>query len=148
MNPVAIMMVVHATLTAASTDSYTQAFHLLNETGRPMVVLVGADWCPACVTMKESVIPQARREGLLSGVNFAQINMDRQPELAQQILEAGSKIPQLVLYQKNPDGTWKRDQLIGLQSVGSISALISRVGAGVPQPEVSSVRSVIETIIE
>ncbi len=126
MSPVAIMLVVHATLTAANTDSYSYAYHSLNEEGRPMVVLVGADWCPACVTMKESVIPEAKRGGVFSAVNFAQVNLDKEPDLAKSIMTGGT-IPQLILFQKSSDGSWRRDQLTGLQSLTSIAHLIGKV---------------------
>lgn len=142
MNPVAIMLVVHATLTAANTDNYTQAYRALNEEGRPMVVLVGADWCPACVTMKESVIPEAQRGGLFSTVNFAQVNLDKQPDLAKQIMVGGT-IPQLVLFQKSADGNWQRDQLTGLQSLPSIANLVSKVGAKTSPVVVESVPVIV-----
>lgn len=143
MNPVAIMLVVHATLTAASTDSYSHAYRSLNEEGRPMVVLVGADWCPACVTMKESVIPEAKRGGLFSAVNFAQVNLDHEPDLAKQVMTGGT-IPQLVLFQKASDGSWRRDQLTGLQSISSVANLVGKVGAG-PAPVMAGRVTVVDS---
>lgn len=123
MNPVAIMLVVHATLTSASTENYVNAHQAMNLTGQPMVVLVGADWCPACVTMKESVLPEVKRNGDLSGVGFAKVNLDQEPELAQQLL-SGTTIPQLLVVEKNPDGGLKQTRFTGLQSSSLIASTI------------------------
>ena len=123
MNPVAIMLVVHATLTSASTESYNYAYQAMNLTGQPMVVLVGADWCPACVTMKDSVIPEAKRNGALNGVAFAKVNLDEQPELAKQLL-SGTTIPQLLVVEKNPDGKFKQTRFKGLQSSSTIASTV------------------------
>ena len=45
-------------LSVVSADaSYAEAHKAMMETGRPMVILVGAEWCPACRTMKQDVTP-------------------------------------------------------------------------------------------
>src|SRR3954454_24308653 len=93
---------------AASTPapaSYAAAYKDAVDNGKSIVVLVGADWCPACQSMKTSVIPQLAAQGGLKDVSFALVNTDRQSELANQML-AGNSIPQLVMYEKTADG-WK-----------------------------------------
>jgi thioredoxin-like negative regulator of GroEL len=114
---------VHVSLLASAGQSYEEAHRTHVQTGQPLVVLVGADWCPACVTMKQSIIPQAQRQGVLSGVAFAQVNTDQQPELARKLMRGGS-IPQLIVYHKAGSG-WKRRELLGAQSVGAIEQVVT-----------------------
>jgi thioredoxin-like negative regulator of GroEL len=115
-------------LLTTSDHPYAEAHKLQLETGCPLVVLVGADWCPACVTMKNSVIPQAQRQGVLSNVAFAQVNTDHEPELSKQLMRGGL-IPRLIVYHKTVDG-WQRKELAGAQSVDAIEELISEVQSG------------------
>jgi hypothetical protein len=88
-----------------------------------MVILVGADWCPACVAMKNETVPAAKQRGLLKKVAYAVVNLDRQKELAQQLMADGP-IPQFIMYRKTRDG-WLRKKLIGGQSVETIEAFIN-----------------------
>jgi thioredoxin-like negative regulator of GroEL len=108
-------------------QSYAEAHRLQAETGRPLVVLIGADWCPACQTMKNSVIPQAQRQGVLEGVAFAQVNTDQEPELSKKLMQGGM-IPQLVVFHKSAKG-WQRKQLVGAQSITAIQGAIHQLQA-------------------
>jgi hypothetical protein len=73
--------------------------------------------------MKHTTIPQAQRQGVLSGVAFAQVNADSEPELARKLMRGGS-IPQLIVYHKGANG-WQRKELLGAQSVGAIQQVIT-----------------------
>jgi thioredoxin-like negative regulator of GroEL len=113
------------TLGAGPVDySYTTAYRAATEEAKPLVILVGADWCPACRGMKQSVIPQLERSGALAGVAFAIVNTDRQPELARKLCR-GSSIPQLVMYHQTPQG-WARGEMIGRQSVEQVTSFLRR----------------------
>jgi thioredoxin-like negative regulator of GroEL len=120
----ALTAFVQASLLATAGQGYAEAYQLTAETGRPLVVLVGADWCPACQTMKRSVIPQLASRGILKRVAFAQINTDQESELARKMMRGGS-IPQLLMFVKTEDG-WQRSQLNGAQSVSAVEAFIRR----------------------
>jgi protein disulfide-isomerase len=109
-------------LGAADADSYAAAHKTTMETGKPMVVMVSTEWCAPCQMMKKTVIPQIRRRGLLRKVAFAIVNPDRDGELAQQ-LTGGGPVPQLVMYRKTAGG-WRRDKLIGGQSVETVEQFI------------------------
>jgi len=87
-----------------------------------MVVLVSADWCPACVAMKKQVIPQVTKRGLLKKVVYAVVNLDRERVLGRQ-LTGGGPIPQLIMFRKTTGG-WKRRKLIGGQGVGTVENFI------------------------
>jgi thioredoxin-like negative regulator of GroEL len=113
----------HVSLLATAGQSYAEAHRVHVETGRPLVILVGADWCPACVRMKQSVIPQARGQGVLSEVAFVQVDADREPELARKLMRGGL-LPQLIVYHKSYPG-WQRRELTGAQSVAAIQQLVT-----------------------
>jgi thiol-disulfide isomerase/thioredoxin len=105
-------------------QTYAEAHKDNAETGRPLVVLVGADWCPACRTMKSSALPQVEKDGVLSKVAFAVVNTDREGDLAHKLMR-GSSIPQLIMYHKTDDG-WKRYSLVGAQSPQRIESFIQQ----------------------
>jgi thioredoxin-like negative regulator of GroEL len=109
-----------------STDAqtYADAYKQTVESGKPLVVLVGASWCPACQSMKTSIMPSVAAQGGLDKVAFAYVNTDQQNDLAGKLMEGGL-IPQLVMFEKTDDG-WKLKRLIGAQSV---SAVVSFVGS-------------------
>ncbi|MEW4451447.1 thioredoxin family protein [Bremerella sp. JC817] len=106
---------------------YDDAFKTAMETGKPMLVLVGTDWCPACVTMKQSIMPRLKRAGRLSGVVYTEVDADAQPRIAQRIMSGGG-YPQLALYRKTKDG-WRRQILIGVQSESTIQTIVERAVA-------------------
>jgi thioredoxin-like negative regulator of GroEL len=111
-------------LATTSNMSYDEAYRLATaDEGRPLVVLVGADWCPACQQMKQSVMPTVQQRGTLSHVAFAMVNTDRDGALAGQLM-AGSSIPQLVMYVKTGAG-WSRRQLTGAQSVADVEGFVA-----------------------
>ncbi|MEW4565695.1 thioredoxin family protein [Bremerella sp. JC770] len=110
-----------------TTADYNSAFKDASETGKPMLVLVGTDWCPACVTMKQSIIPRLKRAGRLSGVVYTEVDADAQPRIAHRIMSGGG-YPQLALYRKTKDG-WRRQILIGVQSESTIQTLVDRAVA-------------------
>lgn len=116
------MLLSAAALSAGSQD-YATAFKQTAETGRPLVVLIGADWCPGCRQMKYATMPELERKGGLQKVAFAYINTDQDSELAGKLMKGGS-IPQLVMYRKTEDGGWTRKQLTGAQSTSSVEAFL------------------------
>ncbi|HEY4311386.1 MAG TPA: thioredoxin family protein [Pirellulales bacterium] len=121
--------------TTANSNTYTEAREKTAQTGKPLVVLVGADWCPACQTMKNSAMPQVARRGALSKVAYAVVNTDHDSGLAQQLMRGGS-IPQLVMYRETPTG-WKRESLVGAQDPAAIESFINRGLEGLKAPDTS-----------
>jgi thiol-disulfide isomerase/thioredoxin len=124
MTSLTLSAVLQLSLLSTGADTYAEAHKKNAETGRPIMVLVGADWCPGCRTMKESVMPSVAKQGLLKKVAYAQVNTDKEAELAKKLMSGGS-IPQLIMYRKTQDG-WKRYSLIGAQSAAKIEAFIKQ----------------------
>lgn len=121
-----------AVLTTGAAPTYAEAHAQQKETGKPLVVLIGADWCPACQTMKNSAMPTVQKRGALSKVSYAVINTDHQGKLARQMMSGGS-IPQLVMYRQTAKG-WKRESLTGAQDPATIEAFINRGAADTVTP--------------
>lgn len=122
MSSLSFLAILQASVIAMGEKTYAEAHSETTRTGRPMVVLVSADWCPACVAMKKQVIPQVTKRGLLKKVVYAVVNLDRERVLGRQ-LTGGGPIPQLIMFRKTTGG-WKRRKLIGGQGVGTVENFI------------------------
>ncbi len=116
--------VLFATDSDHDAPSYAEARKKTVESGKPMVVLVGADWCPHCVKMKETIIPQVRRKGLLRRVLYAVVDLDHERTLGQS-LTGGGPVPQLIMFRKTTSG-WKKRRLVGGQSVNTVQRFIDQ----------------------
>ncbi len=121
----AVSFALQAVLLVSGAQTYDEAYEDTQTSGKPLVVLVGADWCPGCVTMKSRVLPRMQSGGLLRRVNFAHIDADRDEQLAAQLMR-GSGIPQLIVFSQGADGKWQREYLVGATSEEAIAAAIER----------------------
>ncbi|QDV64292.1 thioredoxin family protein [Crateriforma conspicua] len=92
---------------------------------KPLMVMVGAPWCPACNVMKDTTLKSIEQSGELSQVSFAVVDRDAQPELAEQLLKGEKMIPRLIVFTKI-DGAWKREELKGYQPTQPVRSLIRR----------------------
>ena len=138
MSGLTLSLMLQSTLLAAGPVDYAEAYRQSKATGQPLLVLVGADWCPGCVTMKRGVLPRLTQAGRLRDANLAVVNLDAEGDLAGQLMRGGT-IPQLIVFAKTPGG-WYREQITGATSEASVEALIGRartaqaIGAGDSQP--------------
>ena len=121
-------------------ETYAEAHRENAETGRPLVILVGADWCPGCRTMKQSIMPQVEQTGTLDKVAFAVVNSDHERSLARQLTGGGS-IPQLIMYHQTATG-WKRKTLVGAQSVRTIQSFLEQGAAAA-----TAVRATVQPVV-
>src|SRR5260221_7103269 len=94
----------------AANPSYQTALQDAQAQQRPLLVLVGANWCPGCQAMKQRVLPGLARRGALKAVSFTTVDADSDAETAR-LLMRGSSIPQLIVFSRLPDGKWHRDQI-------------------------------------
>jgi thioredoxin-like negative regulator of GroEL len=126
MTSLAIAAVVQASLLAATPTAtpsdYSRAYQQSLTTGRPLVVLIGADWCPGCVVMKNRTIPEVARAGGLANVEFAYVDVDRQRKLAGQ-LARGQSIPQLIRFCPSERG-WQSQVLTGAHPVEEVARFV------------------------
>jgi thioredoxin-like negative regulator of GroEL len=117
-----IALFLQASLLGAGGNNYNDAHRETVETGKPLLVMVGADWCGPCQQMKKSILPQVDKHGMLKNVSFAHVNVDKESELARK-LTGGGPVPQLVMLRKTDDG-WRKRKLIGGQSVDTVEKFI------------------------
>jgi thioredoxin-like negative regulator of GroEL len=117
-------------LLSTDAETYAQAHKEMTETGKPMVVMVGTDWCGPCRKMKQVVLPEVRKRGLLQQVAFALVNADNDRNLATKLIGKGP-IPQLIMFRQTPDG-WRRRKLVGGQEVEKVENFLRE---GIAQDE-------------
>lgn len=115
---------MHLALLTTSADVYQEAYSKAEKDGKPLLVLVGAEWCPGCRIMKDDVIPKLETDGGLEDVVFTTVNTDEKPTLSRRLLR-GTAIPQLVMYARTAKG-WRRTELTGVQDPGRIRQFIRR----------------------
>lgn len=132
MSGLAMGWVLQAALLVTGADAYETALQKAEENGQPVMVLVGADWCPGCVTMKNSTLPAMAKAGQLKGVQYLTVNYDQNPALARKLMR-GNSIPQLVIFSKTDKG-WHREQITGATNAGSVNGLIQRAVAVAAPP--------------
>jgi thioredoxin-like negative regulator of GroEL len=140
MSSLAATFILHFSLltsTAASSSlNYRDAYAEAQDSKRPLMIVIGADWCQACKDLKETTIPEMQRQGKLDGVVLTFVDLDENPELAKQLL-GGTSIPQVVVFAKGETG-WNRKQLTGRQSADSITTLLAPALSIAKTPATSS----------
>lgn len=124
MTGLALGVLLQAAVLGIEAQPYSEAYKLSQGNDQPLVVLVGADWCPGCVTIKGSVLPSLMRRGKLRHVQLAIVNTDEDPALARRLMR-GTSIPQLIVFSRADTG-WQRQQFTGPQAEAQIAAAIAR----------------------
>jgi len=125
MSGLTALFVLQNALFAANPTTYQEALQDAQKQQRPLLVLVGAQWCPGCQTMKHQVLPSLARRGALKAVTFTTVDYDEDSATAQQLMRVGT-IPQLIVFSPLPGGKWHREQLVGESSETAVQSLISR----------------------
>ena len=105
--------------------SYSKAYTESLAEKKPLLVVVGAPWCPACQVLKESTLKPMAKTGELDDVSFVVINRDENPALAAKLTQGEKPIPQINLYTRGENG-WQRRKLRGFQSKQPIRSLIQK----------------------
>jgi len=78
-------------------QSYAQAYTESLAEKKPLLVVVGAPWCPACRVLKETTLKPMATTGELDDVSFVVINRDENPTLAAKLTQGERTIPQIIL---------------------------------------------------
>jgi thioredoxin-like negative regulator of GroEL len=106
-------------------QNYADAYEQSVRQQKPLMVVVGAPWCPACNVLKETTIRSMAQTGELDSVSLAVINRDDDPALAKQLTEGEKMLPQIIVYTQDK-GTWKRRRLLGYQPKQPVRSLIRK----------------------
>ncbi len=105
-------------------ETYAAAYKAIVETGKPMVVMVGTEWCPPCQAMKRHILPELRKRRCFGKIVFARVNADDEAGLAKR-LTGGGPVPQLIMFRKTKNG-WARRKLIGKQSAETVERFVEQ----------------------
>jgi thioredoxin-like negative regulator of GroEL len=127
MTGLAFCVLLQAAVLGVEGTPYTHAFKTAQGNDQPLVVLIGAEWCPGCRTMKHATLPSLMRRGGMRDVQFSTVDTDNDPALARRLMQ-GQSIPQLIVYYRGPEG-WKRSQLVGARSEAEVQAVVARAVA-------------------
>jgi thiol:disulfide interchange protein len=125
-----LLAVLNAPTGSDEQISYEAAYRKAQDEKKPLVVLVGADWCAACKSMKAETIHSMKDSGAFKEVVFTQVDKDVQPDIAQQLMQ-GNTLPQIVVYCESDQG-WKRFSLSGMQSERRVKELIRKASEVLP----------------
>lgn len=137
MTGLALGLLLQTAFLAAGAQPYEKAAEEAQAKGQPLLVLVGAEWCPGCVTMKNGVLSQMTRTGQLKRVSYAAVDADEHQELAGRLMR-GNSIPQLIVFSKKADGQWHREQVVGAVGEAEVESLIDRAIAQQARPDGSA----------
>ena len=117
---VALCSVTSASLKMDYADAYRESV----AQDKPLMVVVGAPWCPACNVLKQSTLEPMAQTGELDEVSIAILDRDADPELVQEVTKGERMLPQIIMYTRSDDGQWKRRQLKGYQPKQPIRNMI------------------------
>jgi len=91
--------------------AYHDAYYSADQTNRPLIIALGADWCGPCHEMERLYTAQLRARGC-----YVHVNIDRDRALCQQLPRVPA-IPAIIIYER-PQGVWLRPRVIvGLPAI-------------------------------
>ena len=122
MTSLLIATMVSLAAISSQAEQFDLAYQRSATTGRPLVILLGARWCPGCRVMQQEVMPEVEKSGGLKKAEFVYIDIDRNRRLAAKLSKAKT-IPQLIRYHKTPNG-WKSNLLNGVRKADEVKAFI------------------------
>jgi len=110
----------------APTSDYATAYQEAQQDGKPLMVVVSAQRCPACVSLKNTTLRELESSGQLEDVRLVTVDSDAEPKLASQLMR-GQMIPQIIVFSQPEEGRWQRTQLTGYQTTGTVRSLLRKV---------------------
>lgn len=105
-------------------QTYAVAYEKSVSEKKPLVVVVSADYCPACTVLKDTTIKSLEESGELDNVSVAVVDRDAEPELAKQLMAGERMVPQIIVFSQSDTGRWKRSKLMGFQPTQPVRSLI------------------------
>ena len=124
MNPHALVIALQLCIVSWNAQEYDQAYRKSIESGKPLLVLVGADWCGACQVMKKKVLPQLQQDGILKDIYVTEIDLGEDADLVNRFSKVKT-IPCLILFTKS-DQKWERRELTGMHGQKSVKAFLTK----------------------
>jgi hypothetical protein len=112
-----------ATASAPVPTPYDQAVKISVESGKPILILIGADWCPYCKVVQRDCLPVLKERGLMDKVVYVYLDYDRDRHLVGKTLR-GEIIPEMIMFRK-AEGGWKRTDISGSYKVEEIDSFMN-----------------------
>lgn len=111
-----LLAVVLGSVTSASLKTdYAEAYRESVAQDKPLMIVVGAPWCPACNVLKQTTLEPMAQTGELDEVSVAVLDRDSNPELVEQLTKGERMLPQIIMFSRTDGGQWKRHHLKGYQ---------------------------------
>lgn len=110
-------------------QKYAQAYQDSVLTQKPLMVVVGVPWCPACNVLKDTTIKPMAQTGELDAVSLVVINKDDDPELVDQLTGGDKMLPQIIVFTQE-DGRWQPRKLLGYQPKQPVRSLVRKALGG------------------
>ncbi|MEM9826218.1 MAG: thioredoxin family protein [Planctomycetota bacterium] len=107
-------------------QSYADAYRESVRDHKPLMVVVGAPYCPACKVLKQTTIQPMAATGELRDVSVAVVDKERDPKLAERLTGGEKLLPQIIVFSQDASGAWKRRKLLGYQPKQPVRSLIRR----------------------
>jgi len=112
---------------------YADALEKAQKEKKPLVVLIGAKWCPGCVAMKRETIEPMKKDDSFKEVVFVAVDVDDEPDLVQELYIVDEKtktrirnIPQIMIFSMKKEDE-KKYGLIGKQSKNRVLELLKKL---------------------
>ena len=102
---------------------YASAFRLAQAGDKPLLVLVTAEWCAPCQSLKKSTLPEMLERGGFADFHFAMVDVDRDASTAAKLTE-NRPVPQFIVFEKN-GATWKKRYSIGFLGTSDLQAFLA-----------------------
>ena len=111
-------------MTPSSPNDYKTAYEKAQKGDKPLLVLVTAEWCPPCQTMKKTTIPQLMQKKAFRNFHYATVDLNADEKLARQLI-GNRGVPQFIMFEKKND-RWVRRYLRGIQTPNSVEAFMAQ----------------------
>lgn len=105
-------------------SQYKAAYDSAKESGKPLIVLITADWCKWCHKLERDSIAPLRANGELDDCEFIVLDLDQDKE-AKQIV-GDNPIPVLMRYQFT-NGKWQASKMAGYKPKDEVRAFLKGV---------------------
>ncbi len=92
-------------------DDFDRASALAEQTGRPLLIDLYADWCPPCHTLGEEYFPSEALQPILSNFVLLKVDVDVEPGQSMARDYGANAIPTVVVAEA--DGT-EIDRIVGI----------------------------------
>lgn len=92
-------------------DDFERASELAEQTGRPLLIDLYADWCGPCHTLEEEYFPHESVQPILSNFVLLRVNVDVEPGQSMAREYRANAIPTVVVAEA--DGT-EIDRIVGI----------------------------------